>query len=99
MRQAAAFQTLAIDLQQFILARAGAPFTPCQAAAPVLKDARLLATWLQQSVQHPLITASQPQAWDACTALLGAAIPPVTTSSSVPQCLQQQQASCSWLTA
>jgi ankyrin repeat protein len=65
-----AFQTLPVDLQQWVFARAGAPFNTGKAAAAVAKDASLLAVWLTASVQHPLLTASQLKAWDTCTALL-----------------------------
>jgi ankyrin repeat protein len=68
--QTTSFSCLPPHLQSLILAYSGASLSTCKAAAAIISDAPLLATWLRISKSFAFMRASLIQRWDVCRHLL-----------------------------
>jgi ankyrin repeat protein len=64
------FSDLPQPLQSYILALGGAPLDTCKAAADVLDQSDLTATWLAATTDYPVESAAVAQKWDAVLHLL-----------------------------
>jgi hypothetical protein len=66
------FSSLPPHLQSLILAYSAAPLNTCRAAAAILNDTPLLATWLRvrEPSEGAIVQACDLQRWDVCQHLL-----------------------------